>query len=90
MNELFPITCGILIGFACHNTGTPRWRCTAWIVLSVVCGIVATVLGAEFKISWEFLLIDIPLVAGSAAAVTALRKCLHSPFCCVSTLVVQP
>lgn len=89
MNELFPIACGILIGFAYSNTGTPRWRRTAWIVLSVVGGIVATVLGAEFKISWEFLLIDIPLVAASAGAVTALRKYLHSSFCCVSTLTVQ-
>jgi hypothetical protein len=81
MNELFPIACGVLIGFACSNTGTPRWRRTAWIVLSVVCGIMATVLAAEFKISWEFVLIDIPLVAGSAAAMAVLRKYFRSPFC---------
>jgi hypothetical protein len=35
-------------------------------VFSVLAGILATVLSGEWRISWEFLLIDIPLVGVSA------------------------
>ena len=46
--------------------------------LSVVFGFLATVISGEFKIGWEFLYADIPIVAGSAtgalAAVYAYRR----------------
>jgi hypothetical protein len=74
MNELFPIVCGVLIGLACRAERAPRWRCACWVRLSIACGIAATVFSGEFKISWSFLLIDVPLAFGSALAVTALRK----------------
>jgi hypothetical protein len=34
--------------------------------LAVVLGVLATVVSGEFRVSWAFLLIDIPLVALSA------------------------
>ena len=45
---------------------TARRRVLVGLALSVVAGMVATVVSGEWRISWAFLLIDIPLVAGSA------------------------
>jgi hypothetical protein len=39
------------------------------LLLSVLLGVAATMLSGEFRIGWEYLLIDIPLVAVSAAAI---------------------
>jgi hypothetical protein len=41
--------------------------------LSAFFGIVATVVSGEWMLGWEFLLIDVPLVAGSSFAVIRLR-----------------
>jgi hypothetical protein len=38
------------------------------VVLIIAFGVLATVVSGEYLISWSFLLIDIPLVAVSAAA----------------------
>jgi hypothetical protein len=37
-------------------------------------GVAATVLTGEWKIGWEFLLLDIPLVATSSFAMIVLRN----------------
>jgi hypothetical protein len=37
--------------------------------MSVMLGLAATVVSGEFRIGWEYLLIDIPLVGVSSAAV---------------------
>jgi len=66
MDELFPIACGILVGSALGVAG-PAGRLRLAVALSVVLGFAATVTSGEFRIGWEFLLIDIPLVAISAA-----------------------
>ena len=66
MHELFPIACGILVGSAL-GVARPAGRLRLTVALSVVLGFAATVISGEFRIGWEFLLIDIPLVAISAA-----------------------
>ena len=72
-NELLPVVSGILAGVVLGGI-TARRRPYVWLVLSVVLGLLATVVSGEFKASWAYLLIDIPLVAGvSAASFYAVR-----------------
>jgi hypothetical protein len=52
---------GLLLG-----SFTSRSRLVAGLILSVVAGFLATVVSGESRISWAFLLVDIPLVAGCA------------------------
>jgi hypothetical protein len=66
MNELFPLASGILVGSAL-GVLRPAGRLWLAVLLSIVLGFAATVLSGEFRIGWEYLLIDIPLVAISAA-----------------------
>ena len=73
MNELFPIVSGVVVGIALGGF-MPQLRLLLGIVAAVVLGIIATIISGEYLISWEFLLIDIPLVGiCSAAAVLVSR-----------------
>jgi hypothetical protein len=77
-NELFPVIAGILIGLVMGGV-TARKRPWAWLALSVLLGLAATVTSGEYQVSWEYLLIDIPLVAGaSVVAFIASRVLLGS------------
>jgi hypothetical protein len=77
MAELFPVACGLLTG-ALIGLVRPSLRIPVGMSLAVVLGTAATVISGEFRISWAFLLIDVPLVAVTAAAafagVRALRR----------------
>ena len=74
MNEIFPVLYGCGVGFVCSLVQSRRWRFCCWLVMSAVFGLAATIVTGEWKIGWEFLLIDIPLVAAASFAVMALRK----------------
>jgi phage-related holin len=51
------------------------WRCAlVWIIASAVLGAAATFLSGEWRTSWSFLLVDIPLVAGSAVLAYAISR----------------
>lgn len=65
MGELLPILCGLLTGVLVGFL-RPSLRIPVGASLAIVLGVVATVVSGEFRIGWEFLLIDIPLVAVSA------------------------
>ncbi|MGY1670340.1 hypothetical protein [Geodermatophilus sp. SYSU D00710] len=65
MAELFPITAGLLCGLLLGSL-TARRRVLVGLTFSVVAGVLATVVSGEWRISWAFLLIDIPLVAVGA------------------------
>ena len=65
MNELFPVVSGLVVGLLVGLL-RPSLRLGVAVLLSVVFGFVATVASGEFRISWGYLLVDIPLVAGSA------------------------
>ena len=62
MYELFPIVSGLLLGAALPLI-RPRMRLEVAVGASVVLGTLATIISGEYRIGWEFLLIDIPLVA---------------------------
>jgi hypothetical protein len=73
-SELLPILSGLLVG---SFLGLIRPSTRVWVgaLLAVALGALATAVSGEFEVSWAFLLIDIPLVALSAAAgVLALRR----------------
>ena len=65
MQEFLPITAGLVSGLLVGSLSS-RSRPAAGLVLSIVLGFLATVLSGEWRISWPFLLVDIPLVAGCA------------------------
>ena len=65
MQELFPLACGLLLGAALGFV-RPTLRLPVGAAMAVVLGVLATVATGEFKTSWSFVLIDIPLVALAA------------------------
>jgi hypothetical protein len=66
MSELFPILSGLIVG-ALLGGIRPATRVPLAAILAIVIGTVATVVSGEYRIGWEYLLIDIPLVAVSSA-----------------------
>ena len=67
MQELVPIALGLLLG-ATLGYVRPSIRLPVGAALAVALGVFATVVTGEAKLGWEYLLIDIPLVAVCAAA----------------------
>jgi hypothetical protein len=67
MNELLPIAMGLFSGLLIGALTTRRGLIT-WLALSVILGAAATFITGEWRVSWAFLLIDIPLVACAAVA----------------------
>jgi hypothetical protein len=73
MNELFPILAGLAVGGALALVA-PRLRPRYGAVAALVLGTLATIVSGEYQIGWEFLLIDVPLVAiSSVVGLTAVR-----------------
>ena len=72
MNEISPVLYGCALGVLCSFVGFRRQRWFCWLGWSAVLGVAATVVTGEWKIGWEFLLIDIMLVAASSFAMIAL------------------
>jgi hypothetical protein len=73
MHEVFPVVAGLVLGSSL-TSATARMRCTVGPILTVLLGVAATVLSGEFLISWEFLLIDIPLVGVCALVSLAASR----------------
>ena len=67
VEELLPVASGLVIGLILGLL-RPSLRVPIGVVLIIAFGVLATVVSGEYLISWSFLLIDIPLVAVSAAA----------------------
>lgn len=76
MHELFPIVSGLLLGAALPLI-RPRVRLEFGVGASVVLGALATVISGEYRIGWEFLLIDIPLVALSSVTGCATARAMR-------------
>jgi hypothetical protein len=66
VEEFFPIAAGLISGLLLGSF-TARSRLAVGFALSVTVGFLATLLSGEWRVSWAFLLIDIPLVVGCAA-----------------------
>lgn len=74
MEELFPVLAGVLVGLILGLV-QPSMRLRIGIPLAILLGVTATVISGEFRIGWEYLLIDIPLVALAATGtLIATRK----------------
>jgi hypothetical protein len=78
MQELIPLLCGLALG-----TGLgllrPGIRLPVGALLSVAIGVFATFITGEFKSTWGFVLVDIPLVACAAFLGLAAAKRLRAP-----------
>ena len=73
MQEAFPIIAGLLLGWFLEPA-KPRAQRIIGVSVTILLGVAATLLSGEFRIGWEFLLIDIPLVGVCAlAGLTAAR-----------------
>lgn len=72
MSELMPIMSGFFIGsslyFVPPRAAGAAYRLIVSLLLILSFGFLAAFTSGEFQISWMFLLIDIPMVAGSAVA----------------------
>lgn len=64
MNELFPIVAGFLAGTLVAWLPALKRRRLTWLA-GLVVGVAATVMSGEFRVSWAYLLADVPLVAVS-------------------------
>jgi hypothetical protein len=62
MQEMFPVALGIVAG-GLIGLLRPGLRVAVGAALAIVLGTLATIVTGEFRVSWEFLLFDIPLVA---------------------------
>jgi hypothetical protein len=71
--ELIPIACGLLTG-ALVGLLRPSLRLPLGAALAIVFGVAATVLSGEARVSWGYVLVDIPLVAVSAGAANVLVR----------------
>ena len=76
MQELFPIACGLLLGGALGFLRPPM-RLPVGAVMAVALGVLATVVTGEFKMSWGYVLVDIPLVACAALVGLVLARRLR-------------
>ncbi len=81
-SELVPIVGGLILG-SMLTLIRSRMRLVTGVGISVVLGVLATIVSGEYKIGWEFLLIDIPLVAVCSAVgfatVRAVRNRRSAP-----------
>jgi hypothetical protein len=73
MNEVVPLVFGLGAGLALGVLTSQR-RPIVWVLVSVVLGASATFLTGEWRLSWAFVLVDIPLVALSAATAYLLAR----------------
>lgn len=77
MQEILPLTMGVVIGFAVQKVPAPRFRAALLVALCLVFGAVASLLAGELEVSFGFIPVDALLVwAGALAAVvlTALWR----------------
>jgi hypothetical protein len=73
LTEVFPVLTGTLIGIALGWV-RPGIRLLVGSALAVVGGLLATVVSGEFRLTWAYLLIDIPLVASASILALAVTR----------------
>jgi hypothetical protein len=79
MQEMFPIACGLLLG-AMLGFLRPGVRLPVGVAAAVALGVLATVITGEFKMSWGYVLVDIPLVAcATLVALVAAQRLRPAP-----------
>jgi hypothetical protein len=73
MDELFPVVSGVVLGIVVAGV-RPSLLPWVGVSLSIALGLAATALSGELAIGWEYLLVDIPLVAVSAGVSFTLAR----------------
>jgi hypothetical protein len=73
MPELFPVAAGLVAGAVVAWVPALRRRRLTWLA-ALVLGLTATVVSGESRVSWAYLLVDVPLVAVSCLLGTALTR----------------
>ena len=73
INELAPVTLGLVLGVAVALM-RPWTRLTVCAALATPLGVLATVVTGEFELSLGYLLVDVPLVAATAAVGAAVTR----------------
>jgi hypothetical protein len=76
VNEIFPILAGLIVGGVLGFL-RPTTRLAVGAAAAIVLGVLATVVSGEYLISWEYLLIDVPLVALSSVASLVAGRALR-------------
>jgi hypothetical protein len=80
MQELVPLFSGFAVGVALGAV-KPSMRWWIGALLAVALGVFATVVTGEFKASWAYVLVDIPLVAAASVCGLMLsRFAVHRGF----------
>ena len=65
--ELLPVAIGLGVGTVLAGV-RPSMATAAALLLSIPLGFLVTVVTGEFELGWEYLLVDIPLVALTSTA----------------------
>jgi len=73
MTELVPLFSGGILGLVLGFL-RPSQRLAVGTLLSILLGIAASAVTGELSISWEYVLIDIPLVAASATVCLVVAR----------------
>lgn len=73
MSELVPLYSGALLGLLVGFL-RPSQRIAVLAPLSILLGICASAVTGELSITWEYVLVDIPLVAASATVGLAIAR----------------
>jgi hypothetical protein len=78
VEELFPVACGLALG---GLLGLLRGslRLPVGAALAVALGVLATVVSGEFRLSWGYLLVDVPIVAVAAGVGLVAIRWLARP-----------
>lgn len=76
MHESFPVLGGLAVGVALGALA-PRGRLRLGVAVSLVLGSLATIVSGEYRIGWEFLLVDVPVVGLSTAVGLAGSRALR-------------
>lgn len=77
MQEVLPITAGVIIGLLIRKIPSIRLRMAALALLCTLFGALASYISGELSISWGFLTLDAALVwlgAVMAVAVVSIRR----------------
>jgi hypothetical protein len=73
--ELLPVALGLGVGAGLAGL-RPSLSVAVGIMIAVPLGFLVTVVTGEFELGWEYLLVDIPLVAVSSAAGSRIVRIL--------------
>jgi hypothetical protein len=76
VNEIFPVVEGLAVGVGLGWLA-PRVRLPLGLLAALVLGVLATVVSGEFRVTWGFVLVDIPLVGLAAAVGLAASRALR-------------